>query len=805
RGNVSEIPNSITCLASGEHRSVWFIFTVQSSGTFGFVICPRAGSTSRDYDFALWDVTEYSNPCEFLNQNPFPLPIRCNFAASQTATSCCGGVSCPGGGLTGLDHTNPQPGTISYNASQPPVMPGLNVEAGRTYVLLVDNFSNNDVGFDITFYGTAQYFDNVPPRIDTAVVGCSDSYDNQVDALRRLQVVFNEMINPSTVAANGSDFTLIDNVTNTPVSIASATPLGTTQTNAVQLQLNSLLVPGRSYTIHVAYNPPGSGSSNGQPGSDGNTIQDQCAIFIPTNNVPEGQGGASKQFVLQDTMRISFDLISPSCTGGNDGKIKVQVTGGLPPFSYYITQGTSNTPPASGWTRADSFTNLTAGTYTVWIRTRTGCWQRRIVNLPDRPPLGIQVVDSFPFACAGRSTGRIQFEGVGGTPPYEYRVLASYPAWQASGTFSNLPVGTHTLQVRDSRGCIAQRTFDVRLAPRINVRVSSMDTVRCYGETGGFVITASGGVGTTLQYTLINPSQTNTTGAFSNLPAGTYRVRVTDSIGCFEEITVRLPQPESLQVQAQLTQPLCLRDRTGAIQTTVSGGNPPYTYTWRDAAGNNVGDQPQLSNVASGTYQLVVRDRKGCETPTLTYELRHQYHAAIRGFQVEPVRSCPDRRMRYRVQAEGIPPLSFVWYWEDGSRETTSSPEAERSYSITQPNPVRVKVEVLSGGNCLVDTTVTVRLEPCLGLMIPTVFTPNNDGTNDTWVIQASGLQRYTVVVYDRWGSEVWTNDGDMMRFWDGRLKGGQAAPEGVYTFYLTGVDNEGQPIQRSGTITLLR
>ena len=84
-------------------------------------------------------------------------------------TSCCGG--CTGGpGITGLDHTNPQPGTISYNASQPPVIPGLTVTAGQTFLLVVDNFANNTQGYTITFTGTARYFDNTPPKLYRAAL-----------------------------------------------------------------------------------------------------------------------------------------------------------------------------------------------------------------------------------------------------------------------------------------------------------------------------------------------------------------------------------------------------------------------------------------------------------------------------------------------------------------------------------------------------------------------------------------------------------------------------------------------------------
>jgi gliding motility-associated-like protein len=92
----------------------------------------------------------------------------------------------------------------------------------------------------------------------------------------------------------------------------------------------------------------------------------------------------------------------------------------------------------------------------------------------------------------------------------------------------------------------------------------------------------------------------------------------------------------------------------------------------------------------------------------------------------------------------------------------------------------------------------------CSALFIPTAFTPNGDGINDIWNVQAIGFSRYTLIVYDRWGKEVFNNGGDMTKQWDGTTNG-QPAPEGVYTFVFEGTRLSGEKVVRSGTVTLLR
>ena len=59
-GTFQELPGGGgTCLQTREHKTVWFVFTIQQGGILGFIIDP---GSSTDYDFAMWDVTGLANP-----------------------------------------------------------------------------------------------------------------------------------------------------------------------------------------------------------------------------------------------------------------------------------------------------------------------------------------------------------------------------------------------------------------------------------------------------------------------------------------------------------------------------------------------------------------------------------------------------------------------------------------------------------------------------------------------------------------------------------------------------------------------
>jgi gliding motility-associated-like protein len=74
-------------------------------------------------------------------------------------------------------------------------------------------------------------------------------------------------------------------------------------------------------------------------------------------------------------------------------------------------------------------------------------------------------------------------------------------------------------------------------------------------------------------------------------------------------------------------------------------------------------------------------------------------------------------------------------------------------------------------------------------LLVPNVFSPNDDGVNDVFKIE--GLQQGDeVVIYNRWGTKVYefinTNDA-----WDGRTTAGQKCSTGVYYYYVKRKNNE--------------
>ena len=147
-GTVENIATN-SCFGQNERQSKWYKFTVGCNGTLGFVINPN--NPTDDYDWAIWNTS--TSPCT----STMPTPIACNWsgctgstglsanpsAEPNANTSCVG----PGGCGPGVPraYCNEETGNASL----------LNVTAGTTYTILIDNFTANGNGFSFSFGGTA--------------------------------------------------------------------------------------------------------------------------------------------------------------------------------------------------------------------------------------------------------------------------------------------------------------------------------------------------------------------------------------------------------------------------------------------------------------------------------------------------------------------------------------------------------------------------------------------------------------------------------------------------------------------------
>lgn len=139
------------CLLNGENNSVWFKFEVGAAGTVVFTIEPLGQND--DYDFAVFNVTDLT--CAEVASSTAPF-VRCNYALTQGSST---------GLAVGSTSTSASPNGDAFLAP-------LAVDSGELFYIVIDNFTNNGVGFNLDFTGstaTTSYCDSL--RFVTTAIG----------------------------------------------------------------------------------------------------------------------------------------------------------------------------------------------------------------------------------------------------------------------------------------------------------------------------------------------------------------------------------------------------------------------------------------------------------------------------------------------------------------------------------------------------------------------------------------------------------------------------------------------------------
>ncbi|RMG79289.1 MAG: HYR domain-containing protein, partial [Bacteroidetes bacterium] len=163
-------------------------------------------------------------------------------------------------------------------------------------------------------------------------------------------------------------------------------------------------------------------------------------------------------------------------------------------------------------------------------------------------------------------------------------------------------------QYTDLGGNSAQCAFLITAPKPLVISQISSDPVLCNdGSDGSISVFPKDGI-PPYDY-LWNTSDTTQT--ISGLPAGSYSVTVTDSIGCQVSANVNLPEPMPIVVTLDSLFHDANMGNTGAIYISVAGGAGSFGYAWIHD-GQIISNQQDLTGLAAGDYQVQVTDNHGC-------------------------------------------------------------------------------------------------------------------------------------------------------------------------------------------------
>ncbi|MBB78692.1 MAG: hypothetical protein CL844_06780 [Crocinitomicaceae bacterium] len=89
-------------------------------------------------------------------------------------------------------------------------------------------------------------------------------------------------------------------------------------------------------------------------------------------------------------------------------------------------------------------------------------------------------------------------------------------------------------------------------------------------------------------------------------------------------------------------------------------------------------------------------------------------------------------------------------------------------------------------------------------IFVPNVFTPNNDGKNDRFIIKTRAIKEFSITILNTKNEAVF-HSVDTSFVWDGKDVYQNNLPEGNYVYFIIAKNKRGEPIKKHGFLFLKR
>jgi len=226
----------------------------------------------------------------------------------------------------------------------------------------------------------------------------------------------------------------------------------------------------------------------------------------------------------------------------------------------------------------------------------------------------------------------------------------------------------------------------------------------------------------------------------------------------------------------------------------ASGNDPDgSSYNWVPAplVATSTSNDTYAFPVATTTFTVYVTDSNGCTASDVL---------TVYVGQPPFVNAGPDRDVAWLDQIHLLGSTSGDVFWWTPEEYLSCSycaiPE------VLSAEPGWYVFHSLDDNGC--EGRDSTYLDVFYPIYVPTAFTPDNDGINDAFFVQTGRLEGYRLIIYNRWGEEVFYSE-DTEEVWNGTSKSEtHFCPDGVYLYSLRYEDQDG-PHLIHGHVSLLR
>jgi len=377
--------------------------------------------------------------------------------------------------------------------------------------------------------------------------------------------------------------------------------------------------------------------------------------FASENGYTEGPDHKATQVIPPRPPITNFNIESTStvhCFGGKDGTIQMSALGGTQTFNASLLKDSKEIQTLRFvQPEKANFSGVSAGNYQIKIKDSNGCEpvergrvivRNASITQPAEPVKLIldELIEPLAFEQHNGMI-RVRYSGGTGNITSTWTNNAGEPVPNKASIFNSayytqesdlIPSGLYRVRVQDDqfnsasgeenqRGCFDQLEIFLPQPPLLEADVAVVSTLRCFGDKdGSLTVNATGGRPFAspdepyrYEWYLVRDGMPDltigTSPKMNGLPAGSYRVKITDKNGIsVQSSSATLNEPDAIGITIHANHINCDGESNGKLAADVKGGTAPYQYVWNTNERTAI-----IENLAEGNYDVTVTDAMNCK------------------------------------------------------------------------------------------------------------------------------------------------------------------------------------------------
>lgn len=488
-----------------------------------------------------------------------------------------------------------------------------------------------------------------------------------------------------------------------------------------------------------------------------------------------------------DPLEVDIDLSAAliNCHGEGSASVSAKAKGGLGHYSYALFQDAGLTLPVGTPNSNGYFSGLYQGTYFLSVDSGDCTLTSAPLVITEPAPLSV-VPQLAHVSCWDGNDGSIVLNTTGGSGNYQYAISPNLNQFDVQNSFTGLLAGDYTVIVQDAQGCYQVLDLTITQPQVLEASVTTVDEV-CHGSGDGAVnITVQGG---TAPYS--SSLNSNAVGDFTlgimeynNLPSGDHVVFIRDANGCTTQQIFTIGSGANLAGSVAMEYGCTGNMPTNRLILNMEDPSvvPDLMYALDSNDPNDLVMEADFGNLSPGNHSLTIAHANGC-IRTIDF--------VVEDIQPLTLQLTNPGINQISAQAFGGNP-GYRYRLDDGPLTE------EGNFLIRRTDTYHVTVTDQNGCS----TTQQIYVE-FMDIEIPTFFTPDGDGLNDTWKPRNIEIfPKITISVFDRYGRNVYKMLQDT-EGWDGFYRESNL-PMGDY-WYIIKLNGEEDTREFVGHFTLYR